>query len=318
MVRPDLEDDRIMGFYSKLKTAFSLMRTPGKLIQPLAEMGFFNWMPDEKYLKLVFQGQTDRRLDLEDPKTFNEKLQWIKLYDRNPLYQRLVDKYEVKAYVAEAIGAQYVIPTLGLWDNAREIAFDRLPDRFVLKCTHDSGSVVLCRDRSTFDAAEAVKLLNRQLKKNIYWFAREWPYKNVKPRVIAEPFLEDGTGDLRDYKLFCFNGEVKFFKVDFDRFTNHRANYYGIDRQFIPIREMQVPNDPEARLILPESIDTMIELARKLSKDIPFVRVDFYDIHGTVYFGEMTFFPGAGFNPFMPPEWEERIGGYLELPGAKK
>ena len=285
------------------------------MILPLADKGFFNWMPDKKYLQFAYRLYMDNRLDLDHPQTFNEKLQWLKLYDRNPLYTKMVDKYEAKGYVASVIGSEYIIPTTGLWESVDDIDPDILPDQFVLKCTHDSGSIILCKDKSQFDWEGAKKTLRNHLRKNIYWFGREWPYKNVKPRIIAEPYLEDPqNGELRDYKFFCFDGEVKCFKIDFDRFTDHKANYYSKEKELLRIGEVICPPDFSKTLEMPEELSAMITLAEKLSSSIPFLRTDFYDVNGRIYFGELTFFPASGFGPFAFKDNDKLLGSWIRLP----
>ena len=300
---------------SKLKTTLHLIKTPGKMVMPLAEKGVFNWMPDEQYLKLVYRGVFGKKLDLDDPKTFNEKLQWLKLHDRNPAYHQMVDKYDAKEYVAEMIGEEYLIPTLGVWDSAEEIPFEKLPDQFVLKCTHDSGSIVICQDRAHFDETEARNKLKKAMQKSIFWFGREWPYKGLKARIIAEPYLEDhSVGELRDYKFFCFNGKVKCFKVDFDRFINHGANYYDAEGNYLEIGEVVCPPNPGKRILLPKNLNKMTELAEKLSEGYPFLRVDFYDVDGKIYFGELTLFPASGLSKFTYTGNDELLGTWLKLP----
>lgn len=251
---------------------------------------------------------------LPPPHTFNEKLQWLKIYDHNPLYTTLVDKYEVKKYVSSIIGDEYIIPTLGVWDNVEEIDWESLPDQFVLKCTHDSGSIVVCKDKKHFDKTAAIIKLSAALKQNFYYSSREWPYKNVKPRILAEKYLEDNSGALSDYKFFCFNGNAKIFKIDFDRFKAHGANYYDISGNFIDLSEVDVPSNPSKNLKIPQNLSVMVDMANKLAEGIPFVRVDFYDINGNIYFGEMTFYPAGGMGKLMPDEWNDILGQWIKLP----
>ena len=191
---------------------------PRKILTQLGVRGLFNWMPDKQYIKMIFRSEMGYPLNLDKPKTYNEKLQWLKLYDHNPLYCSLVDKYEVKGYVAERIGDDYIIPTLAIWDSVNDIAFDKLPDRYVLKCTHDSGSIVICKGKESFDYEAAKKKLEKCLAKSFYKSGREWPYKNLKPRIIAEKYMEDpDTDELRDYKFFCFDGNIKAMFIATDR-----------------------------------------------------------------------------------------------------
>lgn len=285
----------------------------------LRDIGFFDNMPDELYLKKVFLYKLGYPLDLQNPQTFNEKLQWLKLYDRNPEYTTMVDKYEVKKYVADKIGEQYVIPTLGVWNSFDEIDFDALPNQFVLKCTHDSGGFVICRDKSNLDIESAKDKINKSLSVNYYYRGREWPYKNVKPRIIAEQYMEDASSDeLKDYKLMCFNGKVKCSFVCSERFSEDglKVTFYDRDWNVMPF-ERHYPRS-QCPIAKPSSYDDMVRLAEQLSKDIPFVRVDFYEVSGKIYFGELTFYPGSGFEEFEPFEWDKTLGSWIRLPIDEK
>ena len=282
----------------------------------LSKKGFYNNQPDDKFLKKKYKFTVDRELNLKNPSTYNEKLQWLKLYDRRPEYTTMVDKVEVKKYVAEKIGEEYLIPTLGVWETADEVDFDSLPDKFVIKCNHNSGlGMSICKDKSTFDVEKARAELKKGLKQDYYLTSREWPYKNVKRKIIAEQYMEDAkTSELRDYKFFCFNGKVRCFKIDFDRFTAHRANYYNENGDILLGGEVICPPDFNKQLKMPRQIDRMFELSEKLSEGIPFLRVDFYEVNEKVYFGELTFFPSAGFGIFEPEEWDYKFGEWLTLP----
>lgn len=271
-----------------------------------------NIIPDKLYLKIIYRKRLQKTLNLKNPKTFNEKLQWLKLYDRNPLYTKLVDKYEVKDYVANIIGKEHVIPTIGVYDSFDDINFKKLPKQFVIKCTHDSGGLVIVKDKNKLDIEKAKKKINKSLKKNYYYCGREWPYKNVQPRIIIEEYMEDKkTKELRDYKFFCFNGKMKFFKIDFNRLTYHQANYYNKNGILLKFGEKVCPPDYEKKLEMPINLKKMIKLAETLSKNIPFLRVDFYEINGDIYFGELTFFPASGFGKFVPEDWDEKLGDYI-------
>ena len=281
----------------------------------LAKYGFLNWMDDEKYLKKMFYHTFGRKLDLNNPQTFNEKLQWLKLYDRKPIYSTMVDKYEAKKYVASIIGEEYIIPTLGVWNSVDDIDFESLPSQFVLKATHDSHGVIICKDKSTLDIEAAKAKLKKALKSNYYKRFREWPYKNVKPRIIAEMYMEDnGTEELRDYKFFCFGGQAKCFKVDFDRFIEHKANYFSISGDQLDIGEQVCPPDFTKVIELPANIPVMKELAEILTKETPFLRADFYDVNGNVYFGELTFYPASGLGKFTFDGNDELLGSWIKLP----
>lgn len=271
--------------------------------------------PDKLYLKAMYYLIFGRNLNLRNPKTFNEKLQWLKLYDRNPEYTKMVDKYEAKKYVNSIIGEGYTIPTFGVYDQFSDIDFNSLPNKFVLKCTHDSGGIVICRDKELFNKEEAKKKLQKAFNRNFYYVGREWPYKNVKPRIIAEQYMEDDAdGDLKDYKFFCFNVKVKFFKVDFNREKSHRANYYDNNGNLLSLGEVICPPDFNKNIVMPSNLNQMIKLAEKISADKCFVRVDFYSLSDKdIKFGEITFYPASGFGKFIPDEEDKRIGEMLNI-----
>lgn len=272
-------------------------------------------IPDKLYLEIMYKRRLGKKLNLKNPTTFNEKIQWLKLYDRKPIYTTMVDKYEAKKYVADIIGDQYIVPTFGLWEHFDDIDFDLLPDRFVLKCTHDSGGLVICKDKSKLDISSAKKKIDICLKRNYFWGGREWPYKNVKPRILAEEYLEDSsTHELRDYKFFAFNGKVKCFKVDYDRYSNHKANYYDVDGNRLPFEEAVCPTDENKYIDLPVNLTDMIKISEKLSQGIPLIRVDLYNNDHKVYFGELTLYPASGFGIINPEEWDSILGRWMQLP----
>lgn len=287
---------------------------PKLVVDNLQKKQMLNWMSDKAFLKLRYRTIFHKKLELKNPKTFNEKLQWLKLYDRKPEYIELVDKYRVRQWVEEKIGAEYLIPLLGLWERAEDIDFDSLPEQFVLKCNHDSGCVLVCKDKNTFDKEGAVRRLNAQLEKNLYWWGREWPYKDVKPCIIAEKFMSDANGNLDDYKFMCFDGEVKCSFVCSERFTGKglHVTFFDLDWNVMSF-ERSHPAVKEG-LPKPTQYEKMLELAHALSENIPFVRVDFYEVDGRIYFGEMTLFPGCGFEAFQPEQWDETMGSWLKLP----
>ena len=273
-------------------------------------------MPDEAYLRRKFKAKMGKPLDLDSPQTFNEKIQWLKLYNRKPEYTAMVDKYEAKKYVAERIGEEYIIPTLGVWDRFDDIDFDALPNQFVLKCTHDSGGLVICRDKKTFDYAMAKKKIEKSLKRNYYLIHREWPYKDVPHRIIAEQYMEDAkTSELRDYKFFCFNGVAKALFIASERQKQGeetKFDFFDMDFKHLPFTN----GHPNADVLpeKPEKFDEMRVLAEKLSKNIPHLRVDFYEVDGNTYFGELTFSHFAGFVSFDPEQWDESFGSWIKLP----
>lgn len=278
-------------------------------------LGLYNKMPDERFLKKKYYYKMGKKIDLNNPESFNEKLQWLKLNDRKKKYSIMVDKYAVKSYVSERIGEEYIIPTLGVWDRPEQITWDLLPNQFVLKVTHDSGGVIICKEKKSFNKKVAIEKISKSLKHNYYLENREWPYKNVPRKIIAEAYMEDNeTKELRDYKFFCFGGIVKFFKIDFDRQVGHRANYYDIRGHLLPFGEVVCPPVIGKKLIMPINLQKMIELSQKLSEGHPFLRVDFYEVNGKVYFGELTFFPATGMGKFTPEEWDKKIGEWVMLP----
>lgn len=269
---------------------------------------------DELYLKILYKKIVGKKLNISNPQTFNEKLQWLKINDRKDLYTTMVDKYAAKEYVANIIGEEYIIPTLGIYNKFEDIDFEKLPNQFVIKCTHDSGGVVICKDKSNFDIKKAKNKINKCLKKNYYYLGREWPYKNIKPRIIIEKYMEDTKNDdLIDYKIMCFNGKVKCSFICLNRRskTGLNVDFYDINWNKMPF-ERHYKN---SNIITPkpEQYDKMVELSEKLSQNIPFLRVDFYEINGKIYFGELTFFPGSGMEEFAPDEWDKKLGDFLIL-----
>ncbi len=290
----------------------SLIKFIRRVIARLAREGVFNFLPDKAFLKLLFWARTGKRLNLKNPRTYNEKLQWLKLYDRNPEYTKMVDKYEVRKYISEKIGEEYLIPLLGVWESFDEIDFDSLPEQFVLKCTHDSGGLVICKDKSKLDLAVAKKKINKCLKRNFYKYNREWVYKNVKPRIIAEKYMVDESGtELKDYKFFCFDGEPRAMFIATDRPHDTRFDFFDMQFNHLPFLNGHPMATKEIKK--PTGFDKMAELSRILSADMRHVRTDFYDINGKIYFGEITFFHHSGFTPFEPEEWDYKFGEWINL-----
>ena len=274
------------------------------------------FLPDRLYILIKYYRRTGKKLNLNPPRTFNEKLQWLKLYYRNNLWTRLVDKYEVKNYVSEKIGNDYVIPTFGVWNSFSEIDFEKLPEQFVLKCTHDSGSVVICHNKSMFNKKEAKALLSRALKRNFYYISREWPYKNVKPRIIAESFLQsDDSEGLTDYKFFCFNGIPLYCQVITERNIDKRIDFFDMNWKHQDIRGLSLPfaNMSDNQIRKPISFEQMKRNAQILSQGIPFVRIDFYEANNRPYFGEYTFFPAGGFGLFDPEPLNDLLGDLIKI-----
>jgi len=321
----------------------------GSLFSALGIRNCFNYLSDERYLRILYRLEMHKRLNLDNPKTFNEKIQWLKLHDHRPEYRTMVDKYLVRGYISEKIGDEYLIPLLGVWNNPNDIEFDKLPDQFVLKCNHDSGSLVVCKDKDRFDQEKAKEMLMRKIKRVYYWGNREWPYKSVKPLVLAEQYKEDGVSteycdyllnikgyrvdysngfytnlwnkdaclgkhSLTDYKFYCFNGYVDCVMVCFDRESGD-TKFYFFDKDWklkrINKRGIEAPDG--FTLPKPTCLDEMFNVAAILSKGIPFVRVDLYQSDRQVYFGEMTFYPQSGLDPNYLPETDLYFGELIDL-----
>ncbi len=282
----------------------------------MTRLGIYNRMNDELFLKKKFKIFMGKNLDLDSPNSFNEKLQWLKLYDRNPRYTMMVDKYKVRDYIAEQLGEEYLIPSLGVWDDPDDIDFNTLPDQFVLKCNHNSGlGMCICKDKSKLDIKKTKAELRKGLKQDYYLTGREWPYKDVPRKIIAEKYMSDmETGDLLDYKLMCFNGKVKCSFVCSERFSGNgmKVTFYDQNWDMLPF-ERHYPKSKEP-IRKPINYDLMVEFSEKLSENIPFVRVDFYEINGSLYFGELTFSPGSGFEEFTPESADLELGNWIRLP----
>lgn len=273
------------------------------------------FMSDKAYLKLRYRITFGKKLNLKDPKTYNEKLQWMKLYDRNPLYHQLVDKYDVREFVKNAIGEEHLIPCYGVWDKFEDIDFNMLPEQFVLKCTHDSGSVFICRDKSKIDLDFLRKKFNSALKRSQFRGGREWAYKGLKPKIIAEEFMvDDSCVGLNDYKFFCFDGEVKAMFIATDREKEGedvKFDFFDKDFNHLPFKHGH--ENAKETPSKPQGYEEMVALAEKLSKGLRQVRVDLYNINGKIYFGELTFYHHCGFVPFDPEEWDYTFGSWISL-----
>lgn len=272
------------------------------------------YIPDKLWIQIKFLCRMGKFPNLRNPETFNEKIQWLKLHNRKPEFATMVDKYEVKKIIAERMGEEYLIPTLGVWEHFEDIDFEKLPEQFVLKCTHDSGGLVICKDKSKLDIKRAEEKIKRCLKSNYYWHGREWPYKSVKPRIIAEQYMVDESGvELKDYKIFNFNGEPKLIQVDFNRFVKHTKNIYDTEWNYMDVA-INYPTDSNVSIKKPECLEEMLNMARELSKGLPFLRTDFYVINGKIYFGELTFSPGSGFMKVTPESFDLEMGSWIPVP----
>lgn len=296
------------------KKIIKVLKNPKLAVIYMLGFKMFKAIPDAKYLQLKYRLIMGRKLDLKNPKTFNEKLQWLKLNDRRQEYTMLVDKYEVRQHIKETIGEEYLIPLIGVYNNFDEIDFDVLPNEFVLKPNHTSGDVFICRDKSKINYRELKSEVDKWLQRDYYWLHREWPYKNVQPKIVCEKYMVDESGiDLKDYKFMCFNGEVKCSFVGLNRQSETGLNidFYDLDWELMPF-ERHYPNSG-IKLEKPKNYEKMIRLAELLSSELPFVRVDFYEINGKMYFGELTFYPGSGFEGFTPESYDELLGSWINL-----
>ncbi len=276
------------------------------------------YFPDKLYIAIKYFYHFKKLPNLRFPHTYNEKIQWLKLHDRKPIYNIMVDKYEAKKYISKIIGEEYVIPSYGVWNTFDEINFDELPNSYVLKTTHDCGGVVICKDKAYFNKREARKILNQHLNNNFFYEGREWPYKDVQPRILAESYMEnDSTRDLKDYKIFTFNGEPKLLFVAFDRQNkNEETKFNFYDMNF---KKLDIENGhSNSSCIIPKplNLNLMKDIAEKIAKysGLSHLRVDFYEVNGQVYVGELTFYHWSGFIPFEPSNWDNVLGNWITLP----
>lgn len=301
-----------------INKVMSYIKNPAKIIYYLGLKGRMKFIPDWLYLKIIYRANFGKKLNLRHPKTFNEKIQWLKLYDRKPEYIRMVDKYKVRKYIKRTIGKQYLIPLFGVFNRFDEIDFNKLPNQFVLKCTHDSGSIILCKDKSEFDIKAAKKKLNKCLKRNYYYVGREWPYKYVKPRIICEKYMEDGVNVVpEDYKVYCFHGEPKYIFVLHNRFEKDirkSGTVYTADWEIEPcvLDDHYIMNTTKQEK--PKCFNELLELSRLLCKGFPQVRIDFYIINGKCYFGEITISTSNGLTHITPESYDELLGSFVKLP----
>lgn len=301
----------------KLYTVWKFLKYPEKLIFKICiydNYRFASLIPDKLFLKCYFKLNMNTKLNIKNPKTFSEKIQWLKLYDRKPQYHVMADKAEAKKYIAEKIGEKYVIPTIGIYKNVDEIPFDNLPEKFVIKCTHDSGSVFVCDKTKGIDIEKIKTEIAKKLRIPFYLCGREWSYKGITPQIIVEEFISDKDGNCPvDYKFFCFDGKMEIFKIDYNRFTKRAANYYNKNCEFLNIGKINSTPDPSIKLVLPDNFNEMVEITEKLSNNIPFLRVDLYSVNNQIYFGELTFYPSSGIEPFLG-DGDIMLGNLLHLP----
>lgn len=276
-----------------------------------------SFLPDRSYVKLYYRLRVGRKLNTNNPETLNEKLQWLKFNYRFTLQSIVSDKLLVRDYVKKKIGEEYLIPLLGSWEKYDDINFSLLPEKFVLKCNHDSGGLVICTDKAKMSRSEERKKIEKSLKNNFFYIGREYQYRNIKPMIICEEFISDNGKVPMDYKIYCFNGVPDVILVCRDRFSKntHRASYLFFDQEwnFQPLNK----GDEDLEKIYipkPKSLEKMIEIARKLSEDFIFARIDLYNINGKIYFGEITLSPNSGFNPDIKYETDLMFGQKLKIP----
>lgn len=301
------------------KKIIKLYKNPYKIVSHFGGTKVLNLLPDRLYLKLIYKAEMGKKLNLQKPITFNEKLQWLKINDRNPLYTNLVDKYEVRYYVEQILGKKYIIPLLNLYNSFDEIDFNKLPKQFVLKCTHDSGGVVICRDKNSFNVKMAKEIINRSLKRNYYYWGREWPYKNIKPRIICEEIIKTDNGKAPiDYKFHCFNGEPDNVMLCIGRETNNTKFYFfSEDWKLLRYNKSGINAPNDFTLPKPKMMNEMFDIARKLSSGLPFVRVDLYCENDIIYFGELTFFPESGFDSNLLESTDILFGNKIDINSVK-
>lgn len=300
-----------------MKKIISYIKNPRKIIIYMMNQNIFWFLPDKLYLKMKYRLVMGKKLNIDNPRTFNEKLQWVKLYDRKDVYTKMVDKYEAKKYVKNIIGEEYVIETLGIYDKFEDIDFEKLPNEFVMKSTHGSGDVYICKDKNKIDYKTLKKKVRKWLKRDYYKVHREWPYKNVKRRIIIEKYLSEfENDDIKDYKFFMFDGKLAFSLICSNRKEKVKFTFFDKNGKFMDITQCGEQYDKNVKL--PQNYSKMVNLSEKLSKGTIELRVDFYEIYGKIYFGELTFFDSAGFGPFEPEEWDKKIGDMLKLPKEKK
>lgn len=292
------------------------IENPSRMLTKLMVRHCPELVPDKQYIQYLWEQKMDYPLDLKNPRTFNEKLQWLKLYDRKPEYTTMVDKYRVKQWVADRIGEEYVIPTLAVYQSVDEIDLEKLPDQFVMKCNHDSGSVVICRDKDSFDLDAVKRRLGKAMKRNYYWNCREWPYKKVLPKIIAEEYLEEKNSySISDYKFFCFNGLPKMMYVS-KGLENHETaamSFYDMNFDLLDCKRKDF-KPCDGMVCKPMNFEKMKDFAGILSCNVPHLRVDFYEVDGKLFFGENTFSTNGGWIPFEEKRWDVLMGEWLELP----
>jgi hypothetical protein len=292
------------------------LKSPRRTVVAFSEHGFLKWMPDRFYLGLRYWAEIGKKLNIDEPETYNEKLQWLKLHDRKPEYTSYADKFEVQRYIRETIGEKYLIPLIGVYENVDEIDWEALPDRFVMKCTHGSGTNIICTDKAKLDIGDAKNKLKKWMGKNWYWYGREWPYKGIKPRIICQEFIAESDKTPDDYKVFCFNGKAKFISLHMERFSDQKIDYYDLNWNKL---SMKWGNKPSEHVYeKPLCFNEMLRLSEQLAADLYHIRIDWFLVKDKLYFGEITFYDGSGFYAFEKEEDDKLLGSWISLPSDKE
>jgi hypothetical protein len=305
-----------MIFFNKL---LKIIKSPHILLNfityNIANKGYLKIMDDKQYLELMYYILMKKKLNPKNPSTFNEKIQWLKLYDRKPEYTIYADKYAVRQFIKDTIGEEYLIPLLGVYNSVEEIKWDKLPNQFVLKCTHASGANIICSNKTKLNIDKSKKKLKKWMRKNWFWYGREWCYKNIKPRIICEKFMVDESGvELKDYKFMCFNGVPKIIQVMSNRNNrNYNLNHFDLNWDKISINRKS-HKENKYYIKKPEKLGQMIEISKKISKKIPFARIDFYSVKDRMYFGEITLTPTSGYMDFENEKDNYLLGSWIKLP----
>jgi len=287
---------------------------PRRLVMHILKWRIARVIPDSLFLSCKYQMNFGKKLNLVHPKLYNEKIQWLKIHDHNPLYTQIADKLEVRKIISEKAGDQYLVPLLGVYTDPKKIDISCLPNQFVIKPTHTSGDVLLCLDKEQLNWNNAQAEMQHWMQSNYYWYDREWPYKNIVPKIICEPYLVDESGyELKDYKVFTFEGEPKFIQVDWGRFSQHKRNLYSLEWEYLDV-QMHYPTDPTHTIPKPVYLDEMLSVSKILARGFAHLRVDFYVLQDHLYIGELTLYHGSGFKPILPQEFELEMGSWLRLP----
>lgn len=290
------------------------MRNLGKLVCVLGYRRWFMFLSDKAFIRFVWRLRYKHKLNLENPVTYTEKIQWLKLNDHNPLYRVIADKWNVRNHIEHTIGAQFLVPIHAVYESLEDIKWHELPNEFVMKCTHDSGYVLVCKDRSKLNITKAIKELRFRMNHSVYWYGREWQYKSLNPKIIVEEYLSDeNEGGIIDYKVFCFNGKVKLFQVHTGRFSMHYQQFYDVDWNLTDIAHVDIPSTKEIIVPKPSCYSEMIRLSELLSKDIPHSRIDWYYVNEKLIFSEYTLYDGSGFISFINEEDNILLGSWIDL-----